>query len=177
MERGADRAADRHRSRVAEHRQYDQPRTPACIGWKRGLALHAIGRSRGGLTTKVHLVVDALGLPLAFDVTEGNRHDIVAAPGLVQRTQPRCLLGDKAYSSYDFRALLDKLGCQPVIPSSSSWIDPPAYDKDLYKVRAEVECTFNLLKQARRFATRYEKTLRNYAAVVAIGCVLLWLRI
>src|SRR6185312_13921062 len=47
----------------------------------------------------------------------------------------------------------------------------------LYKARSEIECTFNLLKQARRFATRYEKTLRNYAAVVALGCALLWLRI
>lgn len=110
-------------------------------------------------------------------MTEGNRHDIVPAPGLVRRTRPRCLLGDKAYSSDDFRALLDEIDCQPVIPSSSSWIDPPAYDKELYKARAEVECTFSLLKQARRFATRYEKTLRNYAAVVAIGCALLWLRI
>ena len=146
-------------------------------GGKGGPAIHGIGRSRGGLTTKVHLVVDALGLPLAFEVTEGNRHDIVPAPGLVQRTQPRCLLGDKAYSSHEFRALLDEIDCQPVIPSSSSWIDPPAYDKDLYKALAEVECTFSLLKQARRFATRYEKTLRNYAAVVTIGCALLWLRI
>jgi transposase len=118
-----------------------------------------------------------LGLPLAFEVTEGNRHDIVAAPYLVQRTRPRCLVGDKAYSSHDFRAVLDGMSCQSVIPSSSSWINPPAYDKDLYKARAEVECTFNLLKHARRFATRYEKTLRNYAAVVAIGCALLWLRI
>jgi putative transposase len=50
-------------------------------------------------------------------------------------------------------------------------------DPDLEKARAEVECTINLLKQARRFATRYEKTLRNYAAVVALGCALLWLRI
>ena len=47
----------------------------------------------------------------------------------------------------------------------------------LYKARSEVECTFSLLKQARRFATRYEKTLRNYAAVVALGCALLWLRV
>jgi putative transposase len=47
---------------------------------------------------------------------------------------------------------------------------------DLYKARSAVECTFNLLKQARRFATRYEKTLRNYTAVVAIGCAMLWLR-
>lgn len=118
-----------------------------------------------------------MGLPLAFEVTEGNRHDIVAAADLVQRTRPRCLLADKAYSSHEFRALLQKLACQPVIPSSSSWTCPPPYDKELYKARAEVECTFSLLKQARRFATRYEKTLRNYAAVVAIGCVMLWLRI
>jgi transposase len=49
--------------------------------------------------------------------------------------------------------------------------------QELYKARSEIECTFNLLKQARRFATRYEKTLRNYAAVVALGCALLWLRL
>lgn len=99
------------------------------------------------------------------------------APGLVQRTRPRRLLADKAYSTHDFRAVLDDLDCEPVIPSSSSWKDPPAYDAELYKARSEVECTFSLLKQARRFATRYEKTLRNYAAVVAIGCAMLWLRL
>jgi putative transposase len=51
------------------------------------------------------------------------------------------------------------------------------YDHELYKARSEVECTINLLKQARRFATRYEKTLRNYSAIVALGCLFLWLRI
>lgn len=121
--------------------------------------------------------MDALGLPLAFELTEGQRHDIVAAPELVRRTRPRRLVADRAYSTHDFRALLAKMACQAVIPSSSSWIDPPTYDKQLYEARAEVECTFNLLKQARRFATRYEKTLRNYAAIVAIGCALLWLRV
>jgi putative transposase len=122
-------------------------------------------------------VVDALGLPLTFRITEGNRHDIVPAPELIEETQPRCLLGDKAYSSHGFRALLDEKKCQAVIPSSSSWTNPPPYDRELYKARSEVECTFNLLKQARRFATRYEKTLRNYASVVALGCLYLWLRI
>ena len=121
--------------------------------------------------------MDALGLPLAFAITEGQRHDIVPAVELVHRTRPCRLLGDKAYSTHGFRAVLDELGCEPVIPSSSSWFEPPPYDAELYKARAEVECTFNLLKQARRFATRYEKTLRNYAAVVAIGCALLWLRL
>jgi transposase len=65
----------------------------------------------------------------------------------------------------------------PVIPSNGSRASKLPYDKQLYKSRSDIECTFNLLKQARRFATRYEKTLRNYAAVVALGCALLWLRV
>jgi len=64
-----------------------------------------------------------------------------------------------------------------VIPPKANRKSPPDFDKEQYKARSEVECTFSLLKQARRFATRYEKTVRNYAAVVAIGCALLWLRI
>ena len=68
-------------------------------------------------------------------------------------------------------------GCSAVIPSTASRAQRLPYDKELYKARSEVECTFSLLEQARGFATRYEKTLRNYAAVVAIGCALLWLRI
>jgi transposase len=89
----------------------------------------------------------------------------------------RCLLADKAYDSDDLRAALDGQRCVPVIPSNASRSQKLPYDKELYKARSEIECTFNLLKQARRFATRYEKTLRNYAAVVALGCALLWLRL
>jgi transposase len=72
---------------------------------------------------------------------------------------------------------LSRQGCQAVIPSNGSRAQKLSYDKELYKARSEIECTTNSLKQARRFATRYEKTLRNYAAVVALGCALLWLRI
>jgi putative transposase len=121
--------------------------------------------------------VDALGLPLAFTITEGQRHDILPAKDLVRRVLSRCLLADKAYDSRGFREALDDQGCTPVIPSNRSRSERHPYDKELYKARAEIECTFNLLKQARRFATRYEKTLRNYAAVVAIGCAVLWLRL
>lgn len=162
---------------MAQHRQHDQPRPPA-RGWsKRGLAAAAIGRSRGGLSTKVHLIVDALGLPLTFEITEGQRHDVLPAKQLVARVMSRSLLGDKAYDSNDFRRAFDEGNCVPVIPSNGSRAEKLPYDKELYKARSEIECTFNLLKQARRFATRYEKTLRNYAAVVAIGCALLWLRV
>lgn len=129
------------------------------------------------MSTKVHLVVDALGLPLTFKITEGQRHDILPAKERVGRVSSRCLLADKAYDSQDFRSALDEQGCDQVIPSNRSRAQRRPYDKELYKARSEIECTFGLLKQARRFATRYEKTLRNYAAVVAIGCALLWLRI
>jgi transposase len=162
---------------MAQHRQHDQPRTPTLRWRKRGGAQQGIGRSRGGLSTKVHLIVDALGLPLAFEITEGQRHDNQRAQTLVVRAKSTCLLGDKAYDSDAFRAALAAQSCNAVIPSSGSRAQKLPYDKEQYKARSEVECTFSLLKQARRFATRYEKTLRNYAAVVALGCALLWLRI
>lgn len=162
---------------MAQHRQHDQPRSPARRGGKRGAAEQGIGRSRGGLSTKVHVVVDALGLPITFEITEGQRHDNRPAKELVARVRSTCLLADKAYDSDVFRAALAEQNCVPVIPSNGSRAQKLPYDKERYKARSEIECTFSLLKQARRFATRYEKTLRNYAAVVAIGCALLWLRI
>jgi len=123
------------------------------------------------------LVVDALGLPLVFEITEGQRHDIQPAKELLSKAASRCLLADKAYDSDDLRDALIAQGCLPVIPCNASRAQRLPYDKELYKARSEIECTLNLLKQARRFAPRYEKTLRNYAAVVALGCALLWLRI
>jgi transposase len=162
---------------MEQHRQHAQPRSPTLRWRKRGAAQQGIGRWRGGLSPKVHLVVDALGLPLAFEITEGQRHDNQRAQTLVVCTKSTCLLGDKAYDSDAFRAALAAQACKAVIPSSGSRAQKLPYDKEQQKARSEVECTFSLLKQARRFATRYEKTPRNYAAVVALGCALLWLRI
>jgi transposase len=119
----------------------------------------------------VHLVVDALGLPLAFEISEGQRHDILPAKELVGWVSSRCLLADKAYDCRAFRDALDAQNCAQVIPSNRSRSERRKYDKELYKAHSEIECTFNLLKP------RYEKTLRNYAAVVAIGCAMLWLRV
>jgi transposase len=121
----------------------------------------------------VHLVVDALGLPIAFEVTVGQQHDSKSALGLIATIAPHCLLADKAYDADAIGEDLQARGAIAVIPPKANRKAPPAFDK----ARSAVECTINLLKQARRFATRYEKTLRNYAAVVAIGCAMLWLRI
>ena len=125
----------------------------------------------------MHLAVDALGLPVAFEMTVGERHDSQAAPALIERVAPRCLLADKAYDSNSIREPLEAVECQAVIPSRRGWIAPIPHDTHLYKARSDIECTIGLLKQARRFATRYEKTLCNYTARVAITCLLCWLRI
>jgi transposase len=122
-------------------------------------------------------VVDALGLPVAFEVTVGQQHDSQSALALIAQVDPSCLLGDKAYDVDAIRQDLRAREAVAVIPPKANRKSPAAFDAVLYKARSAVECTFNLLKQARRFATRYEKTLRNYAAVVAIGCAMLWLRI
>jgi transposase len=122
-------------------------------------------------------MLDALGLPVAFEITVGERHDSQLASAFIDSVRPRCLLADKAYDTNEIRLDLEQYGAVAVLPPKSNRIDSLEFDKELYKARSEVECTFNLLKQARRFATRYDKTLRNYAAVVAIGCAMLWLRI
>ena len=125
----------------------------------------------------MHLVVDALGLPVEFDVTVGERHDSQPALELLARCGATCVLADKAYDSDNIRNGLKAMNCQACIPSKAIRIRRIPYDKDLFRGRGEIECTINLFKQARRFATRYEKTLRNYAAIVTISCILCWLRI
>jgi transposase len=122
-------------------------------------------------------MVDALGLPVAFEVTAGQRHDSQSALSLIAEVDPNCLLADKAYDTDAIRKDLQSREAVAVIPPKANRKAPASFDKVLYKARSAVECTFNLLKQARRFATRYEKTMRNYTAVVAIGCAMLWLRI
>jgi transposase len=110
-------------------------------------------------------------------VTAGQRNDLTAAPALLAATRPQYLLGDRAYAAASVRATLAAWGGVACTPPKRDHTVHGVFDRERYKARSEIECTFGLLKQARRFATRYEKTLRNYAAVVAIGCALLWLRI
>ena len=121
--------------------------------------------------------MDALGLPIDLEISEGQRHDCIVAPRLIERVQPTCLLGDKAYDTNEIRKKLAATETKPVLASNENRILLMPLDTELYKARSEIECTFNLLKQFRRFATRYEKTLRNYASVVSIACSFLWLRI
>lgn len=156
-------------------RQHNQSRPPACSWWKRGAQINGIGRSRGGLSTKVHLLVDALGLPLDFEITEGQTHDVTQAPALIERNAAEAFLADKAYDSDAVREQITNKGSVAVIPNKANRSQPALFDRELYKARSDIELMFNRFKQWRRFATRFDKTKRNYAAFVSVCCSMAWL--
>ncbi|MCU0692569.1 MAG: transposase [Polyangiaceae bacterium] len=87
---------------------------------EKGAEANAIGRSRGGPTTKIHLVIDALGLPLFFEVTAGQKHDCQSAASLIEAAKPECLLADKAYDSNAIRQQLQEGGAVALIPPKAN---------------------------------------------------------
>jgi transposase len=136
----------------------------------------AIGRSRGGLTTKIHLVVDALGNPLKVSLTKGQVHDITQAEPLTATLTPNALLADKGYDADRFIERLDLRGIAVVIPPKSNRKVQRNCDYALYAERNLVERFFNHIKHFRGIATRYEKTARNFLAGIRLVCALAWLK-
>lgn len=160
---------------------------------------HGIGRSRGGLSTKVHHAVDGHGRPLSILIGAGQAGDApaclpllagirVARPGPGRpRTRPTAVLADRAYSSRAIRAHLRSRGIIAVIPEprdqqahrtrrGSRGGRPVSYDRELYKQRNVVEGSFALLKQWRGLATRYDKHALIYRGAVVLAAVLAWIR-
>jgi len=159
---------------------------------------HALGRSRGGLTTKVHMTVDRRGRPLSVLLTAGQAHDnpllipvleAISVParggGPRPRSRPDCLIADKAYSHPSTRKALRDKGIRVVIPERSDQLGrrrakgsrggrPPRFDADTYRERNVVERSFNRLKQWRGIATRYDKHARNYRAGIVVASILMW---
>ncbi len=159
---------------------------------------HAIGRSRGGLTTKIHALADGRGRLLVVLLTAGNVHDsrmfaaLLAAlkvahagPGR-PRTRPDHLLADKGYSSRANRRLLRARGIGHTIPEKtdqaahrrrrgSAGGRPPGFDPDRYARRNTIERGFGQLKQWRGIATRYDKHARNYTGAISLAALLTWL--
>ena len=136
-----------------------------------------MGRSRGGLTTKINAVVDARGRPIRFALTPGQTHDSQAASELLARLPEGCVvLGDKAYDSDDLRAQIEEAGAIANIPPKANRRAPPPFDAELYKQRNLIERFFNKIKQFRRIATRYEKRASNYLAMVKLAAIRIWLR-
>ena len=143
---------------------------------KRGAGDEAIGRSRGGLSTKINAAVDALGFPLRFILTGGQVHDSQQADALVEGFDFDKLLADKGYDSDRFRAVISAAGAEAVMPSIASRSTAIGYDAHTYKERNLVERFFCSIKQFRRIATRYEKTATSYAGMLHLAAAMVWLR-
>jgi len=136
-----------------------------------------MGRSRGGLTTKIHALVDANGLPIAIKLTEGQAHDGRSAVDMLQGLAAgQILLADRAYDSNALRASMQAQGAWANIKPMPHRIDPPAFSSFLYRYRNLVERFFNRLKHYRAIATRYEKHAANYLALVKLAAIRIWLR-
>ena len=131
----------------------------------------ALGRSRGGFSTKLHVVVNGLGLPVELQLTPGQAADITQAESLLQDHAFDAVLGDKGYDSKKLIDFIHNRSAQAVIPPRSNLKDQREFDRHLYKERNLVERFINRIKQFRRVATRYEKTARNFLAFVQVAAI------
>jgi transposase len=138
----------------------------------------ALGRSKGGFTTKIHAITDALGNPLDFILTAGQASDIGQAEALLQLTPSGtgALLGDKGYDSDTFVEAIRQQGMQAVIPPRSNRVAPRDCDWFVYKERHLIECFFGKIKHYRRVFSRFEKLSRNYMGFIRYVSALIWLR-
>ena len=153
---------------------------------------HSLGRSRGGMTTKIHMLCDANGVPLRFLLSGGQASDISYAqtlldeayiPSLRGRPRKRCrwLLADKGYDAEALRRYCDRYRMQPIIPLRSMKRKPKPglprlFDRPKYRQRNIIERMFGLLKENRRIITRFDKLTKSYAAMISLACAMRCLR-
>jgi transposase len=134
-----------------------------------------LGRSRGGVSTKLHAIVDTSSRPLHIALTAGLRHEMIAANELLRHARGRVLIGDTGYDSNEFLDAIRLKGMRPVIHKRPERKERRRLDRKSYRKRYLVEVFFHNLKRFRAIATRYEKTARNYLALLQVACCLLWL--
>ena len=135
------------------------------------------GRSRGGLTTKIHALVDANGNPIALKLSAGQAHDGKSAADMLGALGAgQILLADRAYDSDALRASMAKRGAWANIKPMPGRVNRPAFSPFLYRFRNLVERFFNKLKHFRAIATRFEKHDANYLALVKIAATRIWMR-
>jgi transposase len=136
----------------------------------------ALGRSRGGFSTKIHVACDGLGKPVTIILTPGQDHDVTQGPALIANSEAKQKIADKAYDSDDFIEQIQAQGAEAVIPPRKNRLDGRDYDKDAYKNRNVVERFINVIKQCRRVATRYDKTARNFLGFVTFASIFVLLK-
>ena len=143
---------------------------------KDGRADEAIGRSRGGLSTKIHAMVDALGNPTGFALSPGQAHDLEGADALLPDLAADALIADKAYDAEE-RVIepLARAGKAAVIPPKANRRNPRPYDRDLSKPRHLVANFFAKLKQYRAIAPRYAKRAVHFLGAIHLAAAVIWL--
>ncbi len=141
-----------------------------------GQAAQALGRSRGGFSTKIHVVVDALGNPLRLRLTAGQTHDVTQAVALLEDLSASHVIADRGYAA---QALVDHIqlsGATAVIPPHQRAKQQRDYDHWLYRERHVVECFMNKIKHFRRVFSRFDKLAHRFAGFLYLVSTLIWLR-
>ena len=136
----------------------------------------ALGRSKGGFSTKIHILTDALGNPLKFFLTAGQRNDITQAKTLCKSIFNSTVIADKAYDCNNFVETLIDQNCDPNIPPRSNRKEPREYDEILYQERHVIECFIGKIKHFRRIFSRYDKSAQSYVAFLYFVGALIWIR-
>ena len=168
-----------HRARLRhpDDRQHLRSGPSAGRGGKKGGADRCLRRSRSGLTTKIHVVVDAQGLPIRLGPTAGQAHDGQIADTLLDHLVPRTIvLADKAYDADRIRELIQDQDATPNIPPKSNRRWKPCFRKRLYRDRNLIERFFSKLKHfpPRRYLLRQAR--RHFLAMIQLASMRLWLR-
>ena len=139
-------------------------------------AEQALGRSRGGFTTKIHVTVDGLGYPLRLRLTAGQRHDITEADHMIDGLDFDFVLADRSYAAQDFLDNCIARGAEPVIPPRRNTKNPHEYDEWRYRERHLVEFFIGKIKHFRRVFSRFDKLANRYLGFVQLASVMIWLR-
>jgi transposase len=170
-------ASDRSRRGWSHHRRVSHTSPPGFCGRKRGIISNALGRSRGGVSTKVHALVDTKGRPLHVQLTPGQQHESTVAEEIIaNHARGEAFIGDTGYDSDAIRAQLKGLRIKPVIHANPTRKKKPRLDRKRYAIRYRVEVFFHTLKRFRAIATRFEKTSRNFLALIHVACSFIWLQ-
>lgn len=147
-----------------------------CKPFKSKQKEEGLGRSCGGFSTKIHAACDALGNPLRFIITAGQRHDVTQAITIIDGLNAEALLADKGYDCDELREFVESCGMEAHIPPRSNRLEEKVYDEELYKERHKIECLFGFLKHYRRLFARFDKTKQNFTAFLHFAATLQWLK-
>jgi transposase len=169
---------DDGRERTLQHRLNNGSGSRLGSGRKRGIHRRALGRSRGGFTSKIHCIGDARGRPIAFHLTPGEAADCKSYEALIDLPEqaPDALLADKAYDTDAIRADLKQRRIKPVIPPKSNRIKTIRYSKRLYRQRNCIERVLGHLKINRAVATRYDQLAESFLSMLFIASARYWIK-